>query len=46
MLDVLNANNQCHDVKNPFVTDGTCMASSTSSRESGLGTRDLGGPTR
>ena len=25
---VLNAHNQCHDVKNLFVTDGACMASS------------------
>ncbi|MBI2404393.1 MAG: GMC family oxidoreductase [Gemmatimonadetes bacterium] len=25
---VLNANNQCHDVKNLFVTDGACMTSS------------------
>jgi choline dehydrogenase-like flavoprotein len=25
---VLNANNQCHDVPNVFVTDGACMASS------------------
>ncbi|PYP16043.1 MAG: GMC family oxidoreductase [Gemmatimonadetes bacterium] len=24
---VLNAHNQCHDVKNVFVTDGACMAS-------------------
>ncbi len=25
---VLNANNQCHDIPNLFVTDGACMASS------------------
>jgi len=25
---VLNANNQCHDVENVFVTDGACMTSS------------------
>jgi choline dehydrogenase-like flavoprotein len=25
---VLNAHNQCHDVPNLFVTDGSCMASS------------------
>src|SRR5437762_13723661 len=24
---VLNAHNQCHDVKNLFLTDGACMAS-------------------
>jgi len=26
---VLNAWNQCHDVKNLFITDGGCMASSS-----------------
>ena len=26
---VLNANNQLHDVPNVFVTDGSCMASSS-----------------
>jgi choline dehydrogenase-like flavoprotein len=26
---VLNANNQAHDIKNLFVTDGACMVSSS-----------------
>src|SRR5438309_10637464 len=31
---VLNAHNQCHDVKNLFVTDGACMASSANQNPS------------
>jgi choline dehydrogenase-like flavoprotein len=31
---VLNAHNQCHDVKNLFVTDGACMTSSANQNPS------------
>jgi choline dehydrogenase-like flavoprotein len=31
---VLNANNQCHDAPNVFVTDGACMASSANQNPS------------
>ena len=31
---VLNAHNQCHDVKNVFVTDGACMASTANQNPS------------
>jgi choline dehydrogenase-like flavoprotein len=31
---VLNAHNQCHDVKNLFVTDGACMASTANQNPS------------